>query len=299
MTVLYYLGLFLCGAVSTFSLQKYGRSNRTYQSIIVYALVTGVMAMGIFWAMSGFALELSGRSILYAAVYAALALISYFTNLPAYRYLGVSEVGVLFTGGRLILSMVSGCMLFGERLTLVSFLRMALMLAAAVLLFFEDRKKKSEDTPHRGSKRLVGVLLCAALIVEGTLAGIVSKYIALDPLVPDANSLFFVTNLITTAVSLLVLSLLCRGHIGVCVSEFRSIAPMQYLMILLGTAASNVSTFLGVLILAADAFTLFVPLSGALAILSTEAVAVLVVRERPHILPVTLACGAMLLAFFE
>lgn len=191
MTVFYYFGLFLCGSASTFSMQKYGRSNRTYQSISVYALVTGIMAMGIFWAMSGFTLELSAVSILYATVYAALALLSYFTNLPAYRYL------------------------------------------------------------------------------------------------------------VIVMVSLLSLPLFCRGHIGVCVSEFRSIAPMQYLMILVGTVASNVSSLLGVLILAADAFTLFVPLSGALGILSTEAVAVFAVRERPRILPVTPACGAMLLSFFK
>ena len=299
MTVIYYLGLFLCGAAGTFAMQKYGRDNRTYQSIFVYACVTGIMAMGIFWAMSGFTLELSGRSVLYAAMYAALALVSYFTNLPAYRYLGISQVGVLSTGGRLILSMLAGGMLFGERLTWISVLRMALMLAATVLLFFEDRKGSSENARRRDRKQLIGLLLCAVLIVQGTLAGIVSKYIALDPLVPDANSLFFMTNLVIVTVSLLALPLFCRGHIGACVSEFRSIAPMQYLMILVSTAASNASSLLGVLILAADALTLYVPLSGALSILATEAVAVFVVRERPRILSVMLACGAMLLAFFE
>lgn len=299
MTVIYYLGLFLCGATGTFAMQKYGRDNRTYQSIFVYACVTGLMAMGIFWAMSGFTLELSSRSVLYATVYAALALVSYFTNLPAYRYLGVSQVGVLSCGGRLILSMVAGGVLFGERLTWISVLRMALMLAAAVLLFFEDRKGNAEKEARGDRKRLVGVLLCAVLIVEGALAGVLSKYIALDPLVPDANSLFFMTNLVIAVVSLLSLPLLCHGCIGSCVSEFRSIAPMQYLMILLSTAASNVSSLLGVLILAADALTLYVPLSGALSILTTEAVAVFVVRERARVLPVMLACGAMLLAFFE
>jgi drug/metabolite transporter (DMT)-like permease len=299
MTAFYYLGLFLCGAAGTFAMQKYGRDNRSYQSIFVYACVTGLMAMGIFWAMSGFTLELSGRSILYAALYAVLALVSYFTNLPAYRYLGVSQVGVLSTGGRLIFSMLAGCVLFGERLTWISALRMALMLAAAVLLFFEDRKGTAEKEARRDRKLPVGVLLCIVLIVEGTLAGVLSKYIALDPLVPDANSLFFMTNFVIAAVSLLSLPLFCHGRIGACVSEFRSIAPMQYLMILLSTAASNVCSLLGVLILAADALTLYVPLSGALSILSTEAVAVLVVRERPRILPVMLACGAMLLAFFE
>ena len=192
MTFFYYLGTFLCGATGTFAIQKYGRSNRTYQSIFVYALVTGIMAMGIFWVMTGFTLELSGRSVLYAAMYAALALVSYFTNLPAYRYLGISQVGVLSTGGRLILSMLAGGMLFGERLTWISVLRMALMLAATVLLFFEDRKGKAENEARRDRKLLVGGLLCAVLIAEGTLAGVLSKYIALDPLVPDANSLFFI-----------------------------------------------------------------------------------------------------------
>ena len=251
MTVFYYLCMFLCGATGTFAIQKYGRSNRTYQSIFVYALVTGIMAMGIFWAMSGFTLELSGRAVLYAALYSLFCLIGYFTQLPAYNYLGISEVGVFATCGRLILLMISGAILFGERLSAISVLRMVLLLAAALSLFVDGRRKagKNESEKRAKSMKMIGVVLCLILTVESTMAGTVSKYIALDPLVPDANSLFFVTNFFVTAVSVVMLPILCRGRLGACVSEFRSIAPIQYLMILLSTAASNVSSLLSVLIL--------------------------------------------------
>ena len=141
MTLFYYFGVFLCGATSTFAMQKYGRSNRTYQSLFVYALATGIMSMGIFFAMTGFALELSGRALLYAAIYALFCLIAYFTQLPAYQYLGISEVGVLTTCGRLILSMITGAILFQEKLSVIAILRMLLMLAAALLLFADGDRK--------------------------------------------------------------------------------------------------------------------------------------------------------------
>ncbi len=297
MTVFYYVGLFLCGASNAFATQKYGRSNRTYQSIFIYALVTGVMAMGVFWTMTGFALELNARAVQYAMIYAVVVLASYFTRLPAYRHLGVAEVGLISSGGSLVLSMLAGALLFGERLTLVSVLRMALMLASLFFLFL-DRKSHAPKKTGEG-KKAIGALLGLGLVAVGVVSGICSKYIAIDPLVPDANSLFFMTNVFTSSAALICLPLLCKGKVRAIGAEFVSIAPVQYLMILISTVASNIQSLLAVLILAEDAFTLYVPLSGALGILATEAVAVLLVRERPRIIPVLLACGAMLLAFFE
>ena len=255
--------------------------------------------MGIFWVLSGCSLELSSRAILYAAILAIIVLFSYFTQIPVYRHLDVAEVGVFSTGGRLVLSMLLGAALFGEKITTVSVLRIALMIAAAILLFVDARRHAPQKSSAQHRSRIIGLLLCLGLIVNGTFSAALSKYIALDALVPDANSLFFMTNVITASASILCLLVCCRGKIRSCVAEFRVIAPFQYLMILTTTVTSNLNSLLGVLILKQDHFSLYVPLAGAIGILSTEAISVFILHERPRVLPVVLACCAMLLSFFE
>lgn len=299
MTILCYLGIFLCGAVSTFSMQKYGRSEQTRSGIWIYALVTGAIAMGVFWTTAGFSVTLNPRTILYAAFIAVLAIASYFTELPVYRFMGVAEVAVITTGGTLILSSISGVLLFHEELTVLSILRILLMLAAILVLFFES-KHDAPSSDGKAQKKLsvIGLLFCIGIILIGTLNTIATKYIAIDPLVTNENSLFFFTNVLVTAFAILCLFIENRGRFKGCLSNVRAVSPIQYLMILGNTVASNISSLLGVLILENGNLTLYVPLSNALKLLSAEAIVLFALRERPKLLPVLLASASMLLGFF-
>ena len=295
MLPLYYLGLFLCSATSTFATQKYGRNTKSYRDIFVFAIVTGILAMTIFFFLTGCTLEFSLRSILYAAFYALLVLASYFTRLPVYRYMGIAEVGVITSGGSLLFTMLLGILLFNETFTIFTGLKLGLMLGAFWFLFATKRQKNNPTIKHALGP---GLSLCAAIIAIGVLSSGFSKTIASDPLVPDANSLFFFTNVFTTLFASLFLFLQCKGNVASVASQFRSITPPQYFTIFVGTAASNVQSLLAVLILASDALSLYAPLSSALGILATEVVAVCIAHEKPKILPVALASTSMLLSFF-
>ncbi|MBQ8311434.1 MAG: hypothetical protein IJX80_10530 [Clostridia bacterium] len=299
MTVFCYFGLFLCDAASIFTMQKYGKAARDRTGIFIYALVTGIIAMAVFWGTAGFSVTLNGRTALYSAIIAVLAICSYFTQLPVYRYLGVAEIAVITSGGRLILSSVAGVLLFSEALNAISALRIVLMLVAVLLLFVE-KKKPAHDRTGEPAKKVsaTGLLLCLFIILIGTVNTVVSKYIAVDAGVTDSNSLFFFANVLITGFSILFLLCESRGHVGRCITELCAVPPMQYLTILINTVASNISSLLGVLILAQGDITLYVPLSNALGLLATEAVAALAVHERPKILPVIFAMLSMLLGFF-
>lgn len=295
MTFVYYLGLFLCGAASTFSMQKYGRAAQNRTGFLIYALITGLIAMGVFYATAGFSIALNAQTIFYAVIMAVLAMTSYFTELPVYKYMEVAEVVVITTGGTLIFSSLAGVLLFSEALTIISVLRIVLMLAAILVLFAENKQPHSHRAKHVS---LPGWILCALIIVIGTINTVLSKYIAIDVNVTNSDSLFFFANVLISIVSLLFLLLESRGCIGTCVAELRAIPPSQYLTILVSTVSSNFTSLLGVLILAQGNITLFVPLSNALKLLASEAVVIFALHERPKIIPVLLATASMLLGFF-
>jgi hypothetical protein len=66
----YYAALFGVGTVSVFAGQKYSRSTKTYYDILIYTLLTGVMACGVFAVSAGFKFTLDVRIFMYSAVYA-------------------------------------------------------------------------------------------------------------------------------------------------------------------------------------------------------------------------------------
>ncbi len=304
MTILFYFGLFASYAVTTFSTQKYGRSTRGAHGLFLYSFLTGLCSMAVFFCLAGFSLSFNARTALYAGLLTLLCLFAYLCQLSVYRYMGVAEVGVISTGGNLILSAVLGMLLFGERLSPVGILRICLMLATVLLLFWQQKRdaentKKDEKTRSVHAFSLIGLLFCIGVTVVLSANTVLSKYIAEDAQVTDNNSLFFLANVGIAALSLVVLLVTERGSLKKTVCSFGEVPGGQYGIILLNTVASNLTSLLGVWILASGAdVMLYVPLSGALQVLATEAVAVFILHERPKLLPVALTAIVMLLGFF-
>ena len=302
MTVVYYLGLFFCNAVTTFSLQKYGKAMRNKNDIFIYALTTGIMSMLFFWITSGFSIVLNGKTVFYSVVLTVTSILSYFTQLLVYKYMGVAEVSVITTGGKLLFSSVAGIILFSEKVGLVSVLRIALMLLSVLLLFLQNCKISKGKEKHKSVRAQslfsFGLLLCLLIICIGVVSTVVSKYIAIDTNVTSSNSLFFFTNFLISCFSVASLLFGSRCHHKKFISIIRSVSFKQYLTIITKTVAGSFSSVLGILILAEGDVSLYVPLSNALGLLATQAVAVVILRERPLILPLIPAILSMLLAFY-
>ena len=298
MIVVYYAGLFLCSAMTTFSQQKYGRAIRHRTDIWVYALITGIISMLFFGITSGFSILLNKKTIIYALILTVMAIISYFVQLLVYRYMGVVEVAVITASGKLLLTSIVGFLLFSETVSLISASRIVLMLIAVLLIFAHNKKGISKKNDSVQSLTLIGLLLCVAIVGIGVLNTVVLKYIAIDAEVTSSDALFFFTNAMIALFSVLFLLFESHGSIKTVAKEFRAISKSGYLAIISKTVAGNVSSLLGVLILANGDVSLYSPLSSALGLLATEAVAVFILRERPKIIPMIPALLAIALSFF-
>ncbi len=299
MTILSYIGLFFCNAASTFAVQKYGRENNGAVGLFFYAAVTGGFSMAVFFCLTGFSLVINTSVLLYALLFAAICICAYFTQLSVYRYMGVAEVGVFTSGGNLILSAVVGMLLFAEELTPISALRILLMLGTVFLLFYRQKSKRgTADCISERPFTATGLLLCLGYTVVLCATAVLSKYIAADPDIADSNDVFFFTNCFIFLFSLITLLVLHHGHVGETFTAFAKLPASRYATVFLNTAASNFASLLGVWILATGDMIFYVPVSGALQILAAEAVAVLMLRERPGLLPVLLTVAVTLLGFF-
>lgn len=199
MAVIYYIGLFVCAGVTTFAQQKYGRSLGSRSDIYVYALVTGVISMLFFYLSSGFSIVLNLKTLFYSLIFAGAGIAAYFVQLLVYRYMGVAEVGVITTCGKLLITSALGILLFSETVTPVSLLRIGLMTLAVLLLFMRKRKRGGDHT--RQTLSLIGLLLCAFTVCIGVINTVVMKYVAIDPAVVSRDSLFFLTNAFIPAFS--------------------------------------------------------------------------------------------------
>ena len=298
MIAVYYAGLFLCSALTTFSQQKYGRAIRHRTDIWVYALITGIISMLFFGITSGFSILLNKRTIIYALILTVMAIISYFVQLVVYRYMGVVEVAVITMSGKLLLTSIVGFLLFSETVSLISVARIVLMLITVLLIFAHNKKKNSEKDDSIRSVSLIGLLLCVAIVGIGVLNTVVLKYVAIDSEVTSSDALFFFTNAMIAVFSITLLLFESRWKAEAVAKEFRAVSKSGYLAIIAKTVAGSASSLLGVLILANGDVSLYSPLSSALGLLATEAVAVFILRERPKIIPMIPAILAIALAFF-
>lgn len=299
MAFLYYLGLFLCSAASTYSVQKYSRASRNFADIWIYTALTGLIAMGVFWVMSGFSLSFNLPTVIYSLIYGMLVLVIHFSNLLSLRYMGITQAALCSSTLTLVLSLLSGVLLFAEQANFITVGRILLMLAATWLAVLRKDVSPAVLIPGKKGRFFLGIclrLICSAASVGAT---VVTKYFAMDTGVTDTNSFFFMTNVVLTVISLLSLAMFCRGDARGAARELKSIGLARYGAIVLNTVASNLSSTLTVLILATGSVSYFTPVSGALGIIATESVAVLIAREKPNIIPIILAALAMLLGFLE
>lgn len=301
MILFYYSALFLCSIVSTFTIQKYGRASKTFTDIFVFALITSVVAMGFFSVTAGFRFEINARAFGYSAVLSFICILASVFNILTYRYLGAGEAQIFKSSVSLILSFASGFLLFKEKFTPISLIRASIMLAAILILFSPKRTKEDPNTRGKtqGKKTIAGFLFCLVTATISCASTITSKYIAIDDAVTNTNSLFFFTNVWMVLFSVLALLVLEKCNVKRLFTELSTIGRSGYACIVTNTVASNITSLLGVLILAVSSVSYYAPVSGALALLASEAVDIAVSRKLRNPIPMILAIVAILLGFFE
>ncbi len=287
---IYYIGLFLCSGLGTFSNQKYARASKNSADFFVFALITGTIATVVFYVTSGFNIVLNARTCVYALLFALFIFINYFFGLAVFKFMGIAEATFVRSGISLTFTTLMGVFFFEEKFTLVSLAQLSLVFLTLLAVFLPSAKK----SPKARSVTLTGLLLCVGSSVLGTLCSCVSKSFATDGGVTDENSFFFLTNVFIVAmavVSVLVTNKMSPKAMG---TKFKDIPLIGYLMIIVNVLSSNISSLLGIVILREGALILYAPLSSALGLLAGEAVAVFIAKEKPRIAATILALSSVL-----
>lgn len=294
MSFILYLGIFICGAATIFSEQKYGRAIKNINEIWIYAFITGIISSVNFIILSGFTFDFNLNILIYSLAMTVLSVLSYFVSLITLKYMEISVISVIRSGGSLILAIILGMLIFSEAPGIVSAMRVACTLAAIFYIYLIDRRNQS----GKSKNTVIGLLLCISGAAISAFFTVVSKFVATDSAVTNSNHVFFLTNVLIVGVSVLGMLLSAIKNKKLDISYTKGLSTGRFFLIFMCTVASNISAILGVLILKIGNIDLYAPISGALNIIAAEAVAVFIAKEKPQIVPIAFSVLATLLGFF-
>jgi drug/metabolite transporter (DMT)-like permease len=294
---IYYLGIFLCAALGCFSNQKYARSGNKLNSVHIYSLVSGLIAMTFFYVTSGFNINLNLRTTVYSIIFALLIFGNYFFTLIVFRFMGIAEKTFITSGLSLISTIILGIVLFEETFKPLSAVQLALVFATLLVIFLPNRRKQetSKSVTH------IGVILCIGITILGVGCTLVAKYFAKDlnaGTVTDDKSFFFLTNAFIVAFGICTVMITQKFSLKSVIKEFKSVSLFNYFMIVLNVVSSNMGSVLQLLIFKEGDLVLYAPLSSALGLLAGEVVAVAFAKEKPRILATIFALSSVLVVLF-
>lgn len=293
-----YLGQMFLTGLGTYSRQKYSRASRSRTDYLVFVIVTGVIAMGVFYVLSGFRLSFNMRTVVYSLVFGAAVVLGHVLTLIRLRFMEIMQITLISSPISLIVTLAVGNWLFDENITWVSILRV-LISAAAAWIAVGGRGSADGQTRQNRSRFVTGLCLSVILAVQSIFCTVLQKFFATDPHVTDTNSMFFLTNTWMVVICLVAVLVLDKGHVGHVFRDFKGLGLSQYAAVVITTVSDNLTTVLNVQILASMPMSIHTPVSGALGKLSTAAVAGFIVKERVPLIPVILAVISALLTFFE
>ena len=289
--MIYYILIFLLCITCKFSQTKYGRAISGAFAVFVYSIITGAIASVFFFLSSGCNIRINIPTLIYAVVFSIIVMIGYVAALFVVKFLDVSSVAVLTSTLTLLLSYLSGALFLGETVGVTDLIKGVIMIAASLLLHFPFKKGTFKFHP-------MGVFLAFLSACVSTSAVLMSNLFANDTRVTNSDSYFFLTNVIIVILSLLAALILKKGKFSALIHEFVSFPAINYLHTAVVTMSSNISSLLQILIFSSgDSVVLYTPISSAFGLIASGVVAVLV-KERPKVIPLALACISLFIGLF-
>jgi drug/metabolite transporter (DMT)-like permease len=266
-------------------------------SYTLYCIFNGCVACVFFFIMGGFRLSVNLPTLIYSVIFAWIVIFST-VGLVAYKLADVATVTILTGTCGLIATSALGAILFRETVETVTVIRILIMLVAMVCNVLDQRKPTAVRTEAPRPKRKLPLLICVILAVTLSNAAVtvITKFYALDPHVTDENSFFFFTNvflILFSSVAFLWDSIRHREHFHDAVKLLR---PKKAVALVGNTVCSNVSSLVGILLIALIDVSVYSPLTSALGIISGVA-ASLLFREKLGVLSYLAALIACVAVF--
>ena len=245
-------------------------------SYALYFMFNGTVACIFFFVSGGFKLSLNLPTAIYSVIFAIIVVLS-IVGLLAYKLADVSSITIITSTSALVATSMLGAFIFKENVDLTTVVRILIMLVAVTLTFLDKRKASHAQTDKSSPKHRM--LLLTLVIFVTTLSNaastIITKFYALDPNVTDENSFFFFTNVFLFAFASIAFaadSIKNHTHFK---DAIKLLNPKRSVTLVGNTVCSNVSSLVGILLIALIDVSLYSPLNSAIGIISGVTVSLL------------------------
>lgn len=238
------------------------------QHFITYNLLNALFASVFFFVGNGFALHINTVTFLYSTVFAVSIIITLTVNVLVLSCVSVSRLSVMTTAGSTLLSSCFGVLVLKEDLSLRLILSLICMLCAVMLPYsFNSKRIKKENN-----------ILCILPIICTGFNVILQKMYTVTDGVCDTNSFFLATNLLIVLFSGLALLVTGRKNETNGLS-FHVFSARQTGNIAARTLLSNLSSVIGIYLLAHMNVSVYTVLSSACGLLSSALLSRVVFKE--------------------
>lgn len=251
----------------------------------VYVLITGIFSGFLYFAYSGFTLEINGMCVLFAFLYGICSTIAGIT-ITIYKYADMATVSVTQSSFNLILTSLVGFVIFSEPASASRIGKLMLTLMVVFLVFMNSREElgassRKSDLPYevRKSNFIKFCLLIGIQIPVFIFGAYQSKMVAKYDLVPDLNSYYCLVNLFMILFGAIWIAYLFykdEDSIKECISIVKSKSIFTILALLV---IGTFSALLSVIILKYVDISLYSPVNSALTFIGSAAVS-LMFREK-------------------
>lgn len=246
----------------------------------VYILITGIFSGLLYFAYSGFTLEINAICVLFAFLYGICSTIAGFT-ITIYNYADVATVSVTKSSLSLILTSMVGFIIFSEPAGIQRIIKLVLTLFVVFLVFINSKNEIKHDRSDGKSllskkENFIKFLLLIGIQIPVFIFGAYqSKMVAKYAVVPDLNSYYCLTNLFMVLfgiIWIIYLSHKDKDSITECISMVRSKSIFTILFLLI---IGTFSALLGVIILKYIDISLYSPLNSAITFIGSAIVSIL------------------------
>ena len=248
-----------------------------FSATLVILLLTSFFACVFFAIMAGFNLSANLGTLIYATLYAMIVALSMSNSLKILQYASIASAGVVSRAGTLIVTILTGTLLFGEKSGFIAVVRVVLMVAAVIFVFL-DKRKSTQQTNIKNSPLLFAIYAGAGIIIT-TAATLLNKSFAQYPDRASDNVYFFYANLIMLAgVAAVLLAKFIKDPKSLSGARY-ALRPKYVLNVLLQTVLSDVYALINIMLLRGTEISWYTSVTAAVGIVLTV-VSSLIFREK-------------------
>ena len=280
----------LADSTNTVLSKRFSRTmNTDLLHFIEYNFINAVFAAIFLFAINGFSFAMNSATLVYSLAFAGVVVLSVSLNVLTLRRVSVYLTGLTSTLGSVVISTFFGIIVLGDDVTLKGMISLALMIAAVIMPYIK----------HLDGKEKSGILIPVLYFIIGGAANVVTKLFTLDTRVTDSQSFFVMTNIIIAAIALVALSAMVISKPKSAKDVLHAFKLRDVANILSRTALSNISSVLGIIVIAGMTLGVYTVTTSSFGIISGALLSLIVFREginRATFVSVVLAIASVIIS---